>query len=112
MSTENPYHSPADSVWNSPTTTQGAVRLKRLGVLSCAIMLGTLYALMGLIGGVMISFISLIAPGSTAGLWSGGVPIILLPLLYGFVGLIFGAISAVLYNLIASVTGGIEMELG
>lgn len=36
--------------------------------------------------------------------------IILFPILYGVMGLIFGAVSAALYNLFAGIVGGIELE--
>jgi hypothetical protein len=40
-----------------------------------------------------------------------GAAIVVLPVLYGALGFIGGVISAALYNVIASVAGGIELEL-
>jgi len=75
-------------------------------------MFGALYAIMGLIGGAILSLISLTvaASGETSGLFGLG-SIIILPILYGVMGLIFGYITALLYNFIAKKVGGIEFEI-
>ena len=89
--------------------------LRKIGPLSCAKISGLLYALLGLIGGAIFSFISLIT--SAAGLDSGGsgfffgaAAIIVLPIVYGLFGFVGGAISAWLYNIIAGWIGGVEVE--
>jgi hypothetical protein len=42
----------------------------------------------------------------------GGVAmLIFLPILYGVAGFVFGAIAAAVYNLIAGIVGGIEIEV-
>ena len=116
MSTDNPYDSPTESGWqNSPT--QGSVHVKRIGVASCAKMLGVLYGVAGLIVGAMFSLFALAGAGAGAGggpeaVFGGVLAIILLPLFYGIGGLIGGAIMAFVYNLVASSVGGIEIELG
>jgi hypothetical protein len=40
----------------------------------------------------------------------GAGAIILLPLFYGMLGMVMGAIGAALYNLFAGMFGGIELE--
>lgn len=45
------------------------------------------------------------------GLMFGVGAIIILPLFYGVVGFVVSAIGAAVYNVIASVTGGIEVQL-
>ncbi|HEX9670962.1 MAG TPA: hypothetical protein VGC93_15930 [Thermoanaerobaculia bacterium] len=94
--------------------------LKRIGVLSCGKMMGALYALMGLIFGAIFSLLSLV--GGLAGLASGedqaifgvlfGVgAIVILPILYGIFGFLGGLLTAFLYNVVAGIAGGVELQL-
>jgi hypothetical protein len=92
--------------------------LKRIGPFSCAKISGLLYGLMGLIAGAIISFIALLlgsvgsdygGGGALSGLFGVGA-IILLPIFYGFIGFVGGAIMAWIYNLVAASVGGLELE--
>jgi hypothetical protein len=95
--------------------------LKRVGVMSCGKMGGTLYGLLGLLMGGIFALVSTLGvalgqgSSSEAPAWIGaffGVgSVILFPILYGIMGFIGGLITAVLYNLLAGFVGGIEMEL-
>ena len=38
--------------------------------------------------------------------------IVFFPLIYGFMGLVVGAVMAALYNLVAKRVGGLNLELG
>jgi len=90
--------------------------VKSVGVLSVAKVMGLTYACMGLI---FLPFFLLIgALGSFAG--KSDFPVagifsiffaILMPIFYGAIGFIAGAIGALLYNLIAKWVGGFELEL-
>lgn len=51
------------------------------------------------------------AGGFDPGAWAAGIGILIFPLLYGMFGFIMGLIGALFYNLIALLTGGIEMNL-
>lgn len=92
--------------------------LRKIGVLSTAKVMGCMYAIGGLIGGVLVAFMSLagvLGAGEGAKeagiLLAGGVfAVIFLPVLYGVLGFITGAIGALLYNLITPLVGGIEMD--
>lgn len=92
--------------------------LKRLGVLSVGKVLGGIYVVLGLIIGGLFTLLALggIAVGSGSGSAGAAIfglgAIILLPLAYGAAGFIGGVILAALYNLVASMLGGIEMEFG
>ena len=44
------------------------------------------------------------------GIGGGLIGIVVLPIFYGIVGLIFGLISAALYNVVARLVGGIRIE--
>ena len=95
------------------------VKLKKLGVLSCAITNGILGAVIGLVAGIFFAFFfGVMAAFSAAISGSGGfaagfgvLSIIILPIIYGAMCFIGGAILALLYNAIAKYTGGIEVEL-
>jgi len=94
--------------------------IRRIDVFSCAKVVGALYALFGLIAGVIFAaFIMLAAlvgasqggPEFIAGGVVGGLFMaILMPVMYGIAGFIGGAIIALLYNLVASFVGGIRVE--
>ena len=96
------------------------ITIRRIGVLSTAKVLGVLYALLGLIFGALFTCISLFGAlaarsvfgegGGDFGALFGIGAIIVLPILYGILGFIGGAIMAALYNLVAGWVGGIELE--
>jgi hypothetical protein len=77
-----------------------------------------LYGLMGLLLGIIFALISMLGgaliPAAEAGVFRmffGVGAIIVLPLCYGMIGGIFGAISAVIYNLVAGWVGGLEVDI-
>ena len=99
--------------------------IRRFGVISVAKMYGFLMFIFGLIFGVLYGLmliifgaaISAMAPGRDA--TAGGVSTVVmgiammigLPLFYGVLGFIMGAIGALIYNAVAGVIGGIKFEL-
>jgi hypothetical protein len=97
--------------------------LKRVGVWSVARMMGLLYAVLGLFIGGLCALVALLGAGivtetqaeSALAPWFGlafGVgAVVFLPVFYGLLGLIGGAISAALYNVVARMIGGMELEL-
>jgi len=93
--------------------------LKRIDVLSAAKIGGILYAVLGLFFGGVMSLFGLLGAslaGSEGGeAWMGlifGVgAIITLPIFYGVLGVVFSALSALLYNVIAGLVGGLEIDL-
>jgi hypothetical protein len=106
--------------------------LKRIGPGS-AFKLGLItYAILGLVLGIAMACISMVAgplgglghptvPGSggTAVSWDvrsfgfgmGLGAIIFFPICYGLIGGVFGAIGAVIYNLVAGWVGGLEVDI-
>lgn len=99
-------------------TMNTKIVVRRFGVLSVAKIMGVLYALIGLIVGAFISLFALVGAAflsSNSGMGGGSVlfgvgAIILLPILYGVMGFIGGIITAALYNLLAGMIGGVEIE--
>ncbi len=95
--------------------------LKSIGVLSAAKIVGVMYAVMGLIMGFvfagLFSMIPAMAPtgqdqipGWIAPMFGVG-SIVILPIMYGIMGFIGGAIGAVIYNVLAGAIGGLELNL-
>jgi hypothetical protein len=88
-------------------------RIRAINPVQLGIVYAALYALIGLIAGIIIAIVSM-AAGSMA---SAGMPnfgwlsVIIFPIIYGVCGFIGGIIVGFLYNLIAGWTGGIEMTL-
>lgn len=113
----NPFAMP-DSNSLPVMETRSVVRLKRVGVMSAGMVSGALGAIGGLIGGGFFFLFSMLAvslgpqnnnPGAAA-LGAGIGVVIFAPLLYGVVGFIAGIIYAFIYNILAGMTGGLQME--
>jgi hypothetical protein len=96
--------------------------VRRVKPLSLGKILGAMYLVLGLIAGLIISAVSVLgfaigsvaAPdqlGNMAGLVFGVGAVVFIPLVYGTLGFIGGLIAALVYNLIAGVVGGVEIEV-
>jgi hypothetical protein len=81
-----------------------------------------LYALLGLVLGLCMALISMVAGslpiGQTAGpgakLFGFGMgfgAIAFFPVIYGLIGGVFAAIGAAIYNLVAGWVGGVEVDI-
>jgi hypothetical protein len=105
--------------FHTASIAQGApMVIKRVGPLSCAKISGTLYAIMGLVVGAIVSVVSMAGgfasdnDGAGAiGAMIGASAIVVLPLLYGCMGFIVTLIGAWIYNVLAGLVGGIELEV-
>ena len=97
--------------------------IRRVGVASAAKIGGALYAVIGLIIGLGFAAFSLLGAGIAAQAGAGDVPsfigplfgvgaIIFAPVFYGLLGAIGGALTAAVYNLVAGMTGGLDIEVG
>lgn len=90
-------------------------KLKKLGVVFFAKVQALIMAVAGLIAGVLYSFGGFFYELSTGNLNSGTalafLALIGMPLIFAGVGFLAGAIGALLYNLVALWTGGIEADL-
>lgn len=95
--------------------------IKRVSPLSCAKVFGVLYAVMGLIFGALVSLLAMAGgmawsaqdepAGAVFGLLFGAGAIIVLPIFYGVCGAVFSALGALIYNVVAGLTGGIEVDV-
>ena len=85
-----------------------AQQVKRFGIFQTAKVMGILYALTGLVFLPFVVLFSLVSPRG-AGFGIGFA--VLLPVLYGVFGFICIAIGCAIYNVVAGMVGGIEVEL-
>jgi hypothetical protein len=92
--------------------------IKRIEPLSFAKISATLYALMGLIFGAIVTLISMAggfasspSRGAGLGMLVGAGAIVVLPIMYGLFGFIATLIAAWLYNVAAGIVGGVEMDI-
>lgn len=92
--------------------------IKRVGVWSVAKMYGALSGAMGLLFGIILGFASMVgvglAEGETSpfmGVLFGAGAIVALPLFYGVMGVVVGAVGALIYNAVAAVVGGITIDV-
>ena len=98
--------------------------IRRFGVLSVAKMSAIIWFIFGLIIGVLYGLffmifgaaMSSIAPegggmGATESIVAGLVIMLAMPVTYGVMGLIVGAIGGLVYNILAGMIGGIKFEI-
>ena len=94
--------------------------INRIGVWSVARVYGAMLAAMGFLFGAFVALFSLVGvglagSGSEVPSWVGAMlgvgAVIVLPIFYGVMGIVMGAISAALYNLFAGMVGGISVDV-
>ena len=90
--------------------------INRIAPFSLAKISGTLYAALGLIFGALFSLIAMagMAAGngnSMFGALFGVGAIILFPIFYGCIGFVASLIGAWLYNVLAGMVGGVELDV-
>jgi len=95
-----------------------ATTLTRIGPLSLARISGVLYAGFGLLFSAIMALVTLAAIIGGAERFGAGMStalggvlfIVLAPVIYGSLGFVIGLISALLYNFLAKIFGGIELD--
>lgn len=92
--------------------------IRRVGPVSCGKIAGTLYGIIGLVVGAVVSLIAVTGGFSQSsetaaamGAMVGVGAIVAFPMLYGGLAAICFIIGAALYNVIAGLVGGIEIDL-
>ena len=92
--------------------------VKRIGPLSCAKLAGTLYGILGLCFGAVMSLVALAGgfagqsqESAVFGTIFGALAIVIVPIVYGGLGFVMTLISAALYNVLAGVVGGVEIDV-
>lgn len=90
--------------------------INRIAPFSLAKISGTLYAALGLIFGALFSLVAMagMAAGSGNSMFGalfGVGAIILFPIFYGCIGFVASLIGAWLYNVLAGMVGGVELDV-
>jgi hypothetical protein len=92
--------------------------IKRVEPLSCAKITGLLYAILGVVFGAIFSLTSLATGIASNSAGAGGFgaimgmgAILAFPILYGGMGFVTALIGAWLYNVLAELVGGIELDV-
>jgi hypothetical protein len=95
--------------------------IRKVGIASVVKVAGVLYALLGFVIGVCVALFAMVGLGAAAAAnddmpgWFGSLfgigAVIVLPILYGVMGAIGGALMSLLYNFVANITGGLEIEV-
>ena len=91
-------------------------KIKRIAPLQLGKMLAILYGIMGLLFIPIFLFMSVVSSRlpeeQRAGMMVFGVGFaVAAPIMYAAMGFIFGALGAVIYNVVAKWVGGIEVEV-
>jgi hypothetical protein len=108
----NPFEAPRTFVPN----TVRSQRLTRIGILSSGLFGGAILAAFGLFVGGMVglvtAFSALFGTGEDVAVALGMAigMLLMAPLMYGIFGFLGGVLGAFVYNLVAGMTGGIELE--
>lgn len=92
--------------------------VKSVGVASMAKIYGAISGSIGLLVGIMFALASVVGAGlseTTEGAIFGPIlgvgAIVVFPIIYGVMGLVGGALGAVLYNVFAGMVGGLELDV-
>ena len=93
--------------------------IRRVGIWSVARIYGALSGGMGLLIGIVLAVLSAVglsladnsdAPPFLGALFGVGA-VVILPIVYGVLGIVTGAIGAAMYNLLAGVVGGVTVDV-
>ena len=111
----DPFSAPgAPDAFGAP---RNRLRLRRVGVFSVGLFSGAAGVIVGLSGGFFIMLVGAVGAagaqgGQNAGalLGMGAGAMIMGPLFYGIAGFLGGVVNGVIYNILAGMTGGIEVE--
>lgn len=95
--------------------------IRKVGIGSVVKVSGVLYGLLGLVIGLCVALFAVVGLGAAAASnedvpgWMGSLfgigAIVIFPIMYGVLGVIGGVLMAALYNLVASITGGLEIDV-
>ncbi|MCA9035961.1 MAG: hypothetical protein KDA91_12575 [Planctomycetaceae bacterium] len=112
----DPFAPPVDN----SLSLQRTWKLKRVGILSCGIFGATAGAAFGLVAAglflMVVVFAALVAPANSSEVMpvvGAGIGLMFgAPIGYGLLGFLGGILNAFVYNTVANLSGGIEVEFG
>src|SRR5690606_21210173 len=88
------------------------VKIEKIGVSSAAKIYGLTLGILGFVVGIFYALFFSAFSGIMDGMGGFGlIMAIVFPIMYGIMGFIIGALGSVVYNFVASKTGGLEIQL-
>jgi len=109
---------PAPPAWHTPPpVVKRRKRITRISVLKLGITFAALYGILSLIMVPFFLIVTLFDSGHSADnphahpAAFGAVFVLFLPVIYAVLGFIGGVLMAAVYNLVAKITGGVEITL-
>ena len=89
--------------------------INRIGVLKLGVFQGAMGVFIGLLVGLIVmlfgSMIGQATGNSSMGMLGGAAALIIMPIGYGVTMFIAGIIAAAVYNLVAKLVGGVEIDV-
>jgi hypothetical protein len=85
--------------------------INRVGPLSSAKVVGLLYTIVGLAMGAFLTLVAAIGGFGHRSPFFGIAAVVFLPVTYGVMGFVMTLIMAALYNALAKLVGGVEIDL-
>jgi hypothetical protein len=95
--------------------------IRKVGIGSVVKVSAVLYGLLGLVIGLCFALFAMIGLGAAAASnedvpgWLGSIfglgAVVIFPITYAVMGVIGGVLMAALYNLVAAITGGLEIDV-
>jgi len=118
MSDVNPYGSNQEFVSQPLDTAVGtrSMVVKRIDPFSCGKILGGLYAIFGVVWGIVFSAMGVVALFNSGKLASAGIVatsfgLVVAPIFFGIFGFVGGAIGAALFNIATGFLGGVKIDV-
>lgn len=122
MQSANPYSATEQlSSRYEAQSTSRSLRINSVDAMTVGKLMGVLYAIIGLVAGLFMAAMAMVgavAGGNAAGgnAAIGGIiaailMLVLMPLIYGAIGFVAGALGALIYNVGAGFIGGIVIEV-
>lgn len=118
MSNANPYETTQQQPAQQGGYSTRMMTIRKIDPLSAGKLLGCFYALIGLVFGGFLTIVAIVGVAADGGqnaaiggLVTGIGAILIMPLFYGVAGFVGGLIGAFLYNIVASIAGGISLEI-
>ncbi len=118
MSNVNPYQTSQSQPSAQASYSTRMMQIKKIEPLSAGKLLGTMYALIGLLFGGFTAIFAMIGAAAIAGgnapiqdIMAGVASIFIMPLFMGVAGFLGGVVGAFLYNIFAGMVGGISLEI-
>lgn len=111
----NPYNAPMQSQQSPSGGGTRLLHIKEVDVMSLGILNGAFGVCIGLLVGFIFALVTIVGAlaggNAVVGILFGVGAIIIAPAFYGFLMFVGGCISALLYNFVAGMAGGVKIRV-